>query len=395
MTSTNKLFALIKKEYLELVRDQRSLFATFAYALFGPLLLFVLIKGIIGTAMEQTKVVVGIQQDAQYETAIADIQHFLTTKNIETLLYDGDLPSTFDASIDTSLTFDTLVKVHRPINATSSQVYVIEVFGDRSSEKLAKKLDATESLLAGFVSQQQQDALFKQGVSPVNKTWSLRTHEVNNQTIAANQIMESLLIFLLLAPFFITLNYINDATAGERERGSLIPLLTQPMDRQLLALSKWGIGSLLGIIGTAVTMLIGFELMGTLPLYEIGVRLNASIYNLILTMIIIAPLALLVASLQMWIALAAKSFKEGQSYLTIFGFVPMVAVFMASKFEGLAWSKVTPLVGHQQMLKSIFSNQDFDLIQFSGLSTICILLSVAALYAVRYQFNSESILQGR
>ena len=109
--------------------------------------------------------------------------------------------------------------------------YSIAVFGDQSTQTSNKKMAKAAQLMSQFVAQQQRNALLKQGVMPANKTWTLHRHVVNQQTVATNKLMDSLLIFLLLAPFFITLNYINDATAGERERGSLMPLLTQPINR--------------------------------------------------------------------------------------------------------------------------------------------------------------------
>lgn len=400
MNTISRLFALIKKEYLELIRDQRSLIATFAYALIGPILLFAIIKGIIGSATEETKLTVGIQQDPRYEQAIADISHYFATENIDTIAYQGELPASFkrlDSQHKTTegIDFDVLIKISKPSNATSSEKYVIEVYGDKSSQATSKKMAMASSLMAAFVSQQKQDAILKRGIAPNEAMWSLRNHVVNEQTVSANKLRESLLIFLLLAPFFITLNYINDATAGERERGSLMPLLTQPVDRALLVLSKWSVGSVLGIVGTVVTMILGFKLIAGLPIYEIGMSLNASAQNMALTLAIIAPLALLVASLQMLIALAAKNFKEGQSYLTLFSFIPTVAVFTASKFEGLAWAKLTPLIGHQQMLQGVFAGQAFDVAQYAGLSLVCVVAALAALVPVKQQFNSEAILQGR
>ena len=395
MNTFNQFIALVKKEYRELIRDQRSLFATFAYALFGPLLLFVVIQGIIETASEETKVVIAIQQDSQVQHAISDIQHFLTKKNVETLAYDGPIPSRLDLASSASLNFDILLRVQLPKNATLSENYLIQIYGDSSTQASVAKLTLAESLIAEFIQMKRQHAMFKQGMSPVNLPWSSHTFEVNPQTPSSSRIMDSLLIFLLLAPFFITLNYINDATAGERERGALVPFLTQPMDRQTLILSKWFVGSLLGILGTAMTIALGFELMNSLPLHEIGVQLNVTPEKILLAILILSPLAFLVASVQMWIALTAKSFKEGQSYLTLFGFLPMVAVFMATKFESLSFSPVLPLIGHQQQLQALFSDQGLDLMQLAGLSTLCLLLSAIAIKALHRQINSESILQGQ
>ena len=395
MDKIKMLFSLIKKEYFELVRDQRSLLATFSYAFLGPVLLFMLTKQIIDDATEKNQVTIAIETAQQNLQAIEELHEFFASKNIKTVSYAGALPSSFPFTTKQSFTFDVLLKVSQPINAVNADNYVVEIYGDNSSRKQSKKLDRVSGLVTQFINTQKQNKLFEQGVITMDRTWSMRSHVVNSQSAQGSRLMESLLIFLLLAPFFITLSYINDATAGERERGSLLPLLTQPINRMNLVISKWSVGSLLGIFGSFVTMYLGFELIANLPLYEVGIELNASNENMLLTILLITPLALLVASLQMWIALAAKNFKEGQSYLTLFGLIPMVVVFMSAKFDQLAWSSLLPLVGHQQMLKSLYGAQEFDWTQFFGLSSICLLISVIALVAVKQLFNSEKILQGR
>jgi len=400
MDKIKMLFSLIKKEYFELVRDQRSLLATFSYALLGPLLLFMLTKQIIGDATEKTQVTIAIQKTQQNLQEIEELHEFFISRNIKTLSYEGDMPKrfphdAFTANGTTNNEFDVLLKVSQPSNAVNSKNFVIEVYGDNSNNKQSNKLDKVDTLVSQFIHDKKQNKLFNQGVITLDRTWSKRSHVVNSQSAQGSRLMESLLIFLLLAPFFITLSYINDATAGERERGSLMPLLTQPMNRMNLVVSKWSVGSLLGIFGTFVTMYLGFELIGNLPLYEVGIELNATSQNMMLTLLLIAPLALLVASLQMWIALAAKNFKEGQSYLTLFGLVPMVVVFMSAKFDQISWSSLIPLVGHQQMLKSLYGAQEFDWTQFLGLSSICLVISMFVLFSVKQLFNSEKILQGR
>ncbi|GEM_PF-6948895 len=394
MANIKVLFALVKKEYWELLRDKRSLFATFAYALVGPFLLYVLIKGFIATATQETEVTIGLQTDVRYEQSIKQVQHYLKTQNIAVVNYSGELPIDFN-QLPANKAFDVLIRVESPMNGRDDERMVIAVYGDQGSQSSRRQMEKAVKLGSQFVTNQRKNELMKQGLNPSSSQWQLRQHVINEQTQSTNRFMDTLLVFLLLAPFFITLNYINDATAGERERGSLMPLLTQPVNRNLLIASKWSVGSLLGIVGSLATMLIGLKLIADLPVYEIDFQLNASITNMALTMAIIIPLALCVASVQMLIALAAKNFKEGQSYLTLFSFIPLIAVFMADKFSDAPWTAMTPLLGHQQMLKSVFANQGFDTTQFVGVSISCVAISIIALLAVRKQLNSELVLQGR
>ena len=124
------LFALIKKECWELLRDKRSLVATFAYALVGPFLLYVLIKGFIVTTTQETEVNVGLQTDARYEQSVRQIQHYLTTQNISVVNYSGELPTDFD-QLPADKGFDALIRVEPPMGADGELPLDCVLFGGK------------------------------------------------------------------------------------------------------------------------------------------------------------------------------------------------------------------------------------------------------------------------
>jgi sodium transport system permease protein len=57
---------------------------------------------------------------------------------------------------------------------------------------------------------------------------------------ARAQLTAMLPFFVLMAVLYGALNAALDTTAGERERGSLEPLLMNPASRHALVLGKWG-----------------------------------------------------------------------------------------------------------------------------------------------------------
>ncbi len=386
---------LLKKESLELVRDQRSLIATFAYALVGPLLLFAVLKGMVAESESSAEVSVAVQTNAEYAAQVVLVKAMLGSKNIAVVEWNAQQAKLFIEQQPVEPKADVMVQVLGKTAATGEQTFTLKVFSNNSTSAAQKKSQQALSALRSFIDDLKQQAILKQGVNPYLSDWSLQSHQINQQSASGKRLLQSLLIFMLLAPFVISLNYINDATAGERERGSLIPLLTQPLNRSQIVAAKWLVGSVLGVIGTLATMWLGFWLVSQLPIHQLGMQFYTSLKNVMLATAALLPLAILVASLQMLIALSAKSFKEGQSYLTLFSFVPMVVVFMATKFEDAAWSVFTPLIGHQQMLQSIFTEQGFNYLQFLSLTGVSIGLSLMALTQVQRQLNSEQILQGR
>ncbi|OUS23426.1 hypothetical protein A9Q98_15200 [Thalassotalea sp. 42_200_T64] len=378
------LIALLKKEWLELFRDKRSMLATFAYAFFGPVLLFIVLKGLIATITSTTQVKVGIYQQ---HPKIDYIEQFLNYKQIQTQYIEGEAETALGDGL-----VDIVLQVNKSSTASGYPLLNINVFGDSQDSKGEQQLKKMQQVMNSFLAQENTNSLLKQGGNPFSSDWQVNVHEVNQHTMRGKRLLDSLLIFLLLSPFIISLNYINDATAGERERGSLMPLLSQPVARMNIVVSKWLVGGAVGIIGTAITMVLGFNLINSLPLYELDMQIHWSLSVMLFGTCILLPLALLVTALQMLVAITAKTYKEGQSYLTILSFLPMLAVFMSDKWADVSFAHLLPLIGQQQLLQQIFSGQTLNLAATFTVSLFTIALALMCLLAVRVKLNQENII---
>src|SRR6185295_12034675 len=104
-------------------------------------------------------------------------------------------------------------------------------------------------LLEGFNQEQGGLRLAVRGVAPT----ALQALEVDERDLAspatrAAQLTVMLPFFVLMAALYGALNAALDTTAGERERGSLEPLLMNPAPRLALVLGKWGAVAALGML---------------------------------------------------------------------------------------------------------------------------------------------------
>ncbi|TLU65801.1 ABC transporter permease [Thalassotalea litorea] len=384
------LAALITKELRELWRDKRSLLATFAYALFGPLVLFIVIKGVISLVVEDTElnvILVGETEQVQY------VQQYLQYRQLDVEYFDSNVEQAL-ATLESD-NAAVLISVDTLTTASGTEHYQLSLYADTSTTSGNKRMQKAASILNAFVNNEKQTNLLQFGLDPKQSKWQLQTFTISEQSASARRFLDSLLIFLLLSPFIITLNYINDATAGERERGSLMPLLSQPVPRSQIVIGKWLVGSALGIVGMIVTMYLSFSMLGRLPVYELDLVLHDGLPQLVNATLIMIPLALLVCSVQMLLALTAKTYKEGQSYLTMFSFMPMLIVFLSDSINQHIDSAWLPLLGHQQILQNIFSNQSVNSFDVAGLGVICLLLTFACLMLVRHQLFQESLVQSQ
>ena len=171
-----------------------------------------------------------------------------------------------------------------------------------------------QRLLRGFSQEQAQLRLVMHGVS----AGLLQVLEVDEQDLAGAQVRAAqftrmLPFFVLMAMLYGAMHAALDSTAGERERGSLEPLLMTPVPLASLVLGKWaavaGVGMAVAVLSCG-SFLPGQWLLRSQTLaamFQFGLAEAAQFLALLL------PLAALLSALLMAVAIRSRSFKEAQA----------------------------------------------------------------------------------
>ena len=189
-----------------------------------------------------------------------------------------------------------------------------------------------------------------------------------------------------------------DMTAGEKERRTLEVLLSSPASRDEIVLGKIFAASTAAFITACLTIASMVFSFGLMPYHTKlketflrGVPLDPRTMTLVLLAVL--PTAVVAASLMIAISSFAKSFKEGQSYLTP---LIMVVVFpaMIGMLPGMELNTVMaliPVFNVSQLIKEIFQGEfSTAAFLFTFLSNI-IYAGFAFRVAVRV-FKNESVL---
>src|SRR6185436_19840007 len=194
-----------------------------------------------------------------------------------------------------------------------------------ANAQTARKVETEVRAYAGNLASQR---LIARGVAPpITTPFNIEIQNTSAVSRQADMIGRVLIIFFVCAPFFVGLAAAADMTAGERERRSLESLLAEPIGAFGIVLGKWLAVSLLAVIGTAGCVFLGLFALSYAALPELGVRLETGWQAAANASLLLTPLCFLVSALQLAIALYAKSFKDAQSYLTLFSFTPLIAGF--------------------------------------------------------------------
>ena len=121
-----------------------------------------------------------------------------------------------------------------------------------------------------------------------------------------------------------------DATAGERERGSLEPLLSLPVTRDQLMLGKIAATCLFMALSLTLSLVTFFFALKFMPFEELGMTPNFSPSVVLAAFLVLSPMILLGAAVMTLVASFTKSYKEAQTWLSVVLIAPTMPILIVS-----------------------------------------------------------------
>ncbi|HEU4408163.1 MAG TPA: ABC transporter permease [Polyangiaceae bacterium] len=164
---------------------------------------------------------------------------------------------------------------------------------------------------------------------------------------------------LMLYGFIGGMQIAIDATAGERERQSLEPLLATPARREAILSGKLLATAAFAQL-TLVVMLAAFKLVfAALPLAGGEASFQLPLAALPRLWLAITPVTLLGAGVLTSLAAFAESAREAQSYLASLMLLPMLPslFLMVSPAKAKLWAMALPFFGPNQLIVKILRGE--------------------------------------
>ncbi len=320
-------WTVLRKELRDALRDRRTLLTiVLSSVAVGPLVLVLL-----------STLVAGMEQRAESrEIVVAGIEHAPTLRNyLERQTYRiRPAPEQFEQQLQSKRLGEPVLVIPEAFEADlvrgeSPNVELVLSSANPRAQAGAARL---ARLLQGFAQEQAMLRLAWRGVAPA----SLQAIEVDERDLAspaarAAQWATLVPFFMLMAVLYGALHAALDTTAGERERGSLEPLLMNPVSPAALVLGKWGavaaVAMLIALLSCA-SFLPGQWLLRSETLaamFRFGIGEGAMFLALLL------PLAGALSALLMAIAIRCRSVKEAQANATalvlVVSLLPLLTLF--------------------------------------------------------------------
>ncbi len=366
-----KFLSILKKELRDILRDRRTLFSGFAYVLVGPIAVAFMINLIAASSRD----------DAIGKVALCG-------KGEAPYLIDHLTASGIEFAADGKVCLDIPVDYAKRI--TEGRGVRLVISGDLIAKaQTARKLETEVNAYGSNLSTQR---LIARGVAPgVTKPFNVEVQNTSAVSRQADMIGRVLIIFFVCAPFFVGLAAAADMTAGERERRSLEALLAEPIGAFGIILGKWLSVGILAAVGTALCVVLGLTSLSFAALPELGVRLETGLEAAGQASLLLLPLCFLVAAAQLAISLYAKSFKDAQSYLTLFSFTPLIAGF-ALTGDRFTKAGLLPVTWELKALSAPLQHATPAIAPFSTIAAIEIAATIAILVLAAARLRSEKIL---
>jgi sodium transport system permease protein len=279
----------------------------------------------------------------------------------------------------------------------------VNIIYDNSSQQSMMAQGIIEKYIQSYSNQVVSERLKERNID----TTILTPVKIDYKTTSKEEegfakILISMILPLLLVMYSVMgpMGSAVDLGAGEKERGTLEPLLTTQAGRMSLLWGKFGAISVIGLLTTLASLLglvISFNMnsnsMGGMEL-KASSMLGLSAGAIAVIFIMVVLLNLIFGSIELAVSIYARSFKEAQTYLSpliVVAIMPMYLTYMLDARNINTFYFHIPVANVMCIMKEILAgvfNTGHILITFAWV----IVYIVAAISFARYMFSREEVI---
>ena len=390
MKALRTVLTIFRKEITDALRDRRTLLTVLVSSvLMGPLVLLAI-----------SALVASLESSAERrEVVVAGIERAPTLINFfERQTYTvKPAPADYEAQLRSAKLTDAVVVVPKDFEAAlvrGGAAPVVEIVADSANQRSQASAGRIAQLLAGFGRERATLSLALRGVSlDLLEPVQVEQRDLASTQTRATQITGMLPFFVLMAVLAGALNAALDTTAGERERGSLEPLLMNPAQRWAIVIGKW---SAVASVAMLIAVLSCFSFLpgqwllrsDTLAaMFQYGVR------EALLFLVVLLPFAAAASALLMAVAIRCKTFKEAQAATTVVmlgaSLLPLINVFSLGGES--PWYLWVPALAQNVLMTHVLKGESFSSAQVMAPIAVCAAVAAAGVWFVARTLRTAAV----
>ncbi len=370
---------IFKKEFLELSKDRKTLFFTFVM----PLILYPVLFTMMGRLSQNDQ---SQRRSRPSRVHLVDPDRVLEASLLAqpkafalVTAPEGDLAK---ALLDQKLELALEVEADTPGKLARQETFALKATYDRSDDSSKLALERLKEMLKKQDAQWVQARLQALGASPqLASPTRLEAKSVSNMALFIGKILGSFLPYILIIMMYAgSMQHGIYVTAGEKERGTLLSLLSTRLPRNQIIWGKLLYIFSIGLIATLMNLLSMAVSMGRLFSSEVsqagaqgaqaaaelggqaalgGLASLADPATLGLSFLLMIPLGLFFSNFILLGGIQAKNTMEAGTALTpgIFVVVVLGVFSMAPGLEKMALLPYVPIVNVSLAIRKLFSQQ--------------------------------------
>ena len=392
ITNTSFLRAALtvyRKEIIDALRDRRTLIVVLmSSVMLGPLVLIALSAFIASFEARAEK----------REVVVLHMERAPSLKNyFERQTYTvKTAPPDFELQLRNATLGDPVVVIPEDFESAvlHGDAPVVEVVSDSANKQAEGASGRIQRLLGGFSRERATLNLAVRGVSAeLLEPMQVEERDLASTQTRATQITGMLPFFVIMAVLYGALNAALDTTAGERERGSLEPLLMNPAERSALVLGKWGAVASLSMLIAVLSCFSFLPAQWLLRSDTLQAMFQFGLREALLFLAVLLPFAAALSAVLMAVAIRCKTFKEAQANSTVVilgvSLLPLVTILNEGGEAG--WHLVIPALAQNALMTRVLKGEGFGAEQVIVPIAVCAVLTVVGVWFVARMLRTAAV----
>lgn len=377
------VWVTVKKELRSIFRDKKTVATLLLFPILIPMMIF-LYADLYENQLKDDMYLIGVdyslsQSEMEYmDSANLKSKYYSNQKEMERAYAKGEIFGYIDRD------WDNKYKIYTNVD---------------SSDGMKIQSYAT-AYLEGYKNYLARVYLIGENVD-VDRTFQQIDYDVVNlegENFLMNLMFTISFTYIVMSIVIATTNMATNATAVEKENGTLETILTFPVSSKNLILGKYIatvlMGFLASFIGLFLTIISLRVVISCFPNFS-HLSYQVGGLSILASLAIILMASLFIGGLSIMLTSFTKSYKEAQSVssvLNILTVIPMMISVMGVTVH--RWFYLVPIFNYTQGLMDIFAGK-ISILQILMIILSSLLYVVIILFSIIRQYQSEKVLFGR
>ena len=386
---------VFRKEFVDSLRERRSVVAALVFGpLLGPVLFVVLTSYAVNLQIDESAQpidvpVLGGEGAANLMTHLfrrqIDVDHerFADADSLREAVRTGDV----DVGLVVDSGFGEALGTGDP-----ARLWIV---ADSANNTARRSVVRLRSALNEYGTGIGTHRLVLRGIDPnLANPVAVITDDISTPSGRAMLLLGMMTYFLLFSTLLGGTQVAIDTTAGERERGSLEPLLALAVSRSELVWGKIGVTFVFMAVSLAICIVSFAIAVQFLPLAKIGMTANLTPLACVGIYVAMLPFAALGAGVMTVVASYTKSFREAQTYTSVAMVVPPLPIILVvlNPVQPSTPLMLVPSLSQHLLVTELAKGEMFSPLHLAVSAVATVAVGVACGLATVRRYRSEALL---